>query len=769
MTYKVILTKSFSGDLKKLLAHGHKKTVQAVRAAMTEAGTSGEINSIPRTKHGESRVPDVEKYDLPDAFRLVVQLVDGTEKTRAFLFVGNHADAEHWLDTHRNYSWVKSGTDGTLNFVLVTVAENHRHVPADRLDLESPDELLELPLLRFLSEGEWLRIGLPASARQIASTVSGSDFQQDADGILEKLDLVAGYTQASLLFDLMWHAHTKEWAELHRRVELLDGSSAVSAATEAAVAMSAIENSESFITFDDKELLDEFFSKHTLADWMLFLHPDQKTIAYRDLRGPARLRGISGSGKTCVLVHRARYLAKKYREPILLVTLTESMRKLLDRLADDMCGVERSLITTKTMSMLAKDILHESHLGKAALPPSIPAERQVQFVEAAAAYVRKHSEVEQTPFHSMDQADLQIFMRDEISYVRGRLREADFNSYIDAHAFQRRGRGIPLNQISRRVALSGIKHYVEILQASKLIDHEGLVSSVLSVLDKSPSGNGQFRCVLCDEVQDLSELDVALIGNLKTPNGEGISVAENGLFLAGDGAQSIYKRGFALRRLGIDVLGRSYSLRKNYRNTHEILTAAFGLVSQYEFADVDEENISRPSPPDFAKRHGTRPLLLRCTNLTEEANAIANNVRSLLAMGQTPGQICIIGPSTKTREEVKYALDSLGVQFAELRQDADYESERVKVSTIESAKGHEFGSVFIMGLVEGVLPSIGIALDDLPREAARLYVAMTRARESLVITYSPRPNFAASRFLTAIQRDCDEAFLRDGELRRLSQ
>ena len=102
-----------------------------------------------------------------------------------------------------------------------------------------------------------------------------------------------------------------------------------------------------------------------------------------------------------------------------------------------------------------------------------------------------------------------------------------------------------------------------------------------------------------------------------------------------------------------------------------------------------------------------------------------------------------------------------------MREDADYESDRVEISTIESAKGHEFSHVFIMGLVEGVLPKSGLADAEIPREAARLYVAMTRARENLTITYSPWGGFTASRFLLAIQGDCDEARIRDGQLLRI--
>jgi superfamily I DNA/RNA helicase len=52
-------------------------------------------------------------------------------------------------------------------------------------------------------------------------------------------------------------------------------------------------------------------------------------------------------------------------------------------------------------------------------------------------------------------------------------------------------------------------------------------------------------------------------------------------------------------------------------------------------------------------------------------------------------------------------------------------------------------------------------------KAARLYVAMTRARENLTITYSPWGGYLASRFLLAIQGDCDEARIRGGQLERI--
>jgi superfamily I DNA/RNA helicase len=528
--------------------------------------------------------------------------------------------------------------------------------------------------------------------------------------------------------------------------------------------MQATANSESFVTFDDADDLNRFFEAKSLADWMLFLHPEQKKIAEKDFLGPARLRGVSGSGKTCVLVHRARYLAKKYRQPVLLVTLTESMRKLLEQMADDLCGVERDLISAMTMSATAKQVVNELHPQRLAFYSLLSPDRQEPLISEIVDQVRRHPDVGRTPFHAMSANALGEFLRDEIAYVRSRLRASELEQYADTHSFRRRGRSVALNELARQVALAGIRSYEEEMEKRRLLDHEGIVRAGLDQLESSGRAFDKFRCILCDEVQDLSQLELALLAKTTTPSGESMATAENGLFLVGDGAQTIYKRGFTFRRLGIDVTSRSFSLRKNYRNTHEILKAAFGLVAQYEFADVDEDNIARPSEPELAKRHGSRPLIVRCESPSEEASAVTSSVRSLLAMGHLAGQICVVGPSAKLRSEIQQALDAAGIEHTDLKQDVNYESDRVKISTIESAKGHEFGAVFIMGLVEGVLPMADAASEEIAREASRLYVAMTRARENLRISYSPSVGYPVSRFLRAIQTDCDEAHFRDGRI-----
>jgi len=101
----------------------------------------------------------------------------------------------------------------------------------------------------------------------------------------------------------------------------------------------------------------------------------------------------------------------------------------------------------------------------------------------------------------------------------------------------------------------------------------------------------------------------------------------------------------------------------------------------------------------------------------------------------------------------------------------DKENEFVTLSTIHSAKGLEWHSVFIIHLVEGFFPSSRSAdkLETLEEERRLMYVASTRAKQNLFISY-PMNMFdreagmtlsKPSRFITEIKPDLAEGWLLD--------
>ena len=74
------------------------------------------------------------------------------------------------------------------------------------------------------------------------------------------------------------------------------------------------------------------FFEGDLEGWRVFLHRDQRRIAYRDYNGPAMVRGGAGTGKTVVAMHHAKFLADRIAadparsgQRILFTTFTTSL------------------------------------------------------------------------------------------------------------------------------------------------------------------------------------------------------------------------------------------------------------------------------------------------------------------------------------------------------------------------------------------------------------------------------------------------------------
>ena len=73
----------------------------------------------------------------------------------------------------------------------------------------------------------------------------------------------------------------------------------------------AEQNWDEILSYSDPAELQDVLDRGTFQEWQLFLHPNQRALVTRQFAGPARIRGLSGSGKTVVGLHRARYLAKR--------------------------------------------------------------------------------------------------------------------------------------------------------------------------------------------------------------------------------------------------------------------------------------------------------------------------------------------------------------------------------------------------------------------------------------------------------------------------
>jgi len=101
-----------------------------------------------------------------------------------------------------------------------------------------------------------------------------------------------------------------------------------------------ISNSDIFVQLKDIPEEKRAFEDLPFEDWMLYLHPDQKALVHKRFNGPARLRGVSGSGKTVVAIHRVREAARNLvsagsRDSVLFLTYNRSLCELVKFLHRD--------------------------------------------------------------------------------------------------------------------------------------------------------------------------------------------------------------------------------------------------------------------------------------------------------------------------------------------------------------------------------------------------------------------------------------------------
>ena len=103
----------------------------------------------------------------------------------------------------------------------------------------------------------------------------------------------------------------------------------------------------------------------------------------------------------------------------------------------------------------------------------------------------------------------------------------------------------------------------------------------------------------------------------------------------------------------------------------------------------------------------------------------------------------------------------------------DKEDEHLTLTTIHSAKGLEWHSVFVMHAMEGFFPSAQAfsSMDSLEEERRLMYVAVTRAKQNLFLSY-PMNIFdrvtgytlaKPSRFITGVSEDLAEEWTIDEE------
>ena len=499
-----------------------------------------------------------------------------------------------------------------------------------------------------------------------------------------------------------------------------------------------IETEESrqtiFIPEDEKELRRVF--EEGLEGWRVFLHPDQRKLAYRDYNGPAMVRGGAGTGKTVVAMHRAKHLA--------------------DQIEQDLTRAgQRVLLTTFTTS-LAQDIeanlrtLCPEHLE--ARPPRIEVINLDRWVSQ---FLKRKSFAREVAFFGearerLDQVWREVFDDHELPeglsepFVRAEWAQiVQAKGLMDQRAYlkvSRAGRGTPLDRRKRAALWDIFADYRARAVSEGLAEPDDAYREAIEILS-SEAPNLPYAAVIVDEAQDMGEQAFRLIRAIVPESPKGDS---NSLFIVGDAHQRIYGRRASMAGCGINVRGRSKRLRLNYRTTQEIRSWA---VSVLEGVSVDDLDAGSDTLKGYVSLlHGVSPDLVGCTSEIEELKGVSTWVRSLPSESVRLSDIGILCARRADVDRVSAALLSDGIETVVLQAGADDRSvPGVRITTMHRAKGLEFFAVAIPFLSESAFPPPGAlksAVDAADREdivtqyRSLLHVAATRAKKALRVSWS---------------------------------
>ncbi|GAA1643216.1 ATP-dependent helicase [Kribbella alba] len=567
-------------------------------------------------------------------------------------------------------------------------------------------------LFSHIGDGDLRRLGVDDQTREFAGVLTDIVQLEAARAFLPQHQWEALYGLAAGL------TPEEVWSELgapqaDEQIDPDDVDAAVQRTAERVLLVSG-----------SAELLEVF--RRPLELWRVYLHPSQCKVANASYRGPARVTGGPGTGKTVVAMHRAHHLAREGEGRVLVTTFTStlatSLQLGLDLLVND--PRVRNRITVQHVDQLAHQVLRQ-RLGQPKMLSATDETRRWRQIR-----------------RSLRLPLSEIFLAEEWRQVVLAQQLSDCDAYLEA---ERTGRGRALGSRQRSQVWEAIDIFQRGLLDAGLWTHETVQAEAAAML--SEADDKPFRHVVVDEAQDLSPSQWRLL-RATVPH------APDDVFIAGDTHQRIYQHRISLKNVGMNIAGRSVRLTVNYRTTAEILAWSLNMLHGQAIDDMDGG--SETVAGYRCETHGVPPQLNGFLGRTDEQRALVEQVRAWMDAGVEPSEIGIAARSNGAVDTVVMELRRSEIEAHALT-DSHAGVNAVSVGTMHRMKGLEFRCMAVVGVTaQQVPPPSAVApieedrathLQGLQRERCLLFVACTRAREQLYVSWHGMPSEFIERVL----------------------
>ncbi len=449
--------------------------------------------------------------------------------------------------------------------------------------------------------------------------------------------------------------------------------------------------------------------------WTVFLHPAQQHLIERDYSGPARISGSAGTGKTIVALHRAVFLARRYpTAKILLTTFSQALANSLKLKLNRLVGNEpevRNRIQAQSIREVARTLYTQAYGEPNIVNPD----------EVRSLLITLATKAAPGQFSS-------AFLWNEWQNV---VDARQVNSWQAYKTVKRLGRKTRVGSKQRELLWSIFSEALDIIKDNEQITWAGLFQQVTTHLQASETPPFDFAIV--DEAQDIGIAALRFLCALGTRH-------PDSLFFTGDLGQRIFQQPYSWKSLGVDIRGRSQTLKINYRTSHQIRQQADRLLPS-TLADVDGNSEERRHTVSVF--NGPTPQIKICKNEEEEIQQVSSWLAEQMAGGLQPDEIGVFVRSKEQMARAIAAIEAAGATPTKLNNKLTPAEGCIAVSTMHLAKGLEFKAVVVMACDDEVLPlqnrietiSDEADLDEVYNtERHLLYVACTRARDQLLIT-----------------------------------
>ena len=438
----------------------------------------------------------------------------------------------------------------------------------------------------------------------------------------------------------------------------------------------------------------------------------QREVLYLPAQGHTVVLGTAGSGKTTLAILRSLYLSDPgtaHGGRTLLVTFNRCLVTYMNHLA----GTVQRPVEVRNYHHFARGYL--SFRNKLPWGSICGSRERLHFIEAAVNAARNAGM--RSPMLDRPRE----FFDEEFQWIQ-RHGIGSEHEYVDA---ERTGRSTRVRRAERAAVFDLYRRYLERRsEAGKLYDWDDLAGAVRREL-ADDGGDRLYRHIVIDEGQDFSpemlrSLAVAILGN-------------GSLTFFGDIAQQIYGHRMSWRNAGLNAR-RTWRFQENYRNTKQIARLALALAAMSHFPD--DPDLVEPAAP---AADGPLPVLMQRPSESAEREFVVSQAADRARLGT-------VAVLFRTREHEAAVRPYLPSGATRLHRELAFwpTGPGLFYGTYHASKGLEFNTVFMPFLSAERWPhppdvEILGREEAAVRDSRLLYVGITRARSTLVLTHTGQP------------------------------